>query len=302
MPSWWTAPPSTIPSESEARQQAEAEKKEAEDIKNTKLDIQEFEEDTSVEADLNTIIFTSAAHRGSDTAHLRDQAMADEVEKVMSRVKFCSTSAELLARSREPLQKLSRAFVLMDKLTNTVLHFQEMLALAKDITDAYLAGASSGPEQSKIRLLILVGRRLDLLAKVEDRGTVLWPRWTFMVVQLRKRETQKAHVACSHPAAENGARKPLDAESGPCGICHKSQWGPGVFVGPWHATRLGRSPCLIRGGYEARISTPRLDLLRMNANALNPGIQGSAHWRSCEAGPTSASRSCLLYTSDAADE
>jgi hypothetical protein len=81
VPSWWTAPPSTIPSESEARQKAEAEKKEAEYMKNTKLDIHEFQEDTSVEADLNTIILTSAAQRGSDAAHLRDQAMADEVEK-----------------------------------------------------------------------------------------------------------------------------------------------------------------------------------------------------------------------------
>ena len=133
----------------------------------------------------------------------------------MSRVKFCSTPAELLARSRQPLQNLSRAFVLMEALTTTVLQFQEMLDLAKIISDAYLGGTGSGKEQSKLSLVILVGRQLDLLAKIEDGGTVLWPRWTFMVVQLRKRETQKAHVACSHPAAENGARKPLDAESGP---------------------------------------------------------------------------------------
>ena len=134
--------------------------------------------------------------------------------------------------SRQPLQNISRAFVLMEALTATVLQFQEMLDLAKSISDAYLDGTGYGKDQSKFRLVILVGRQLDLLAKIEDRGAVLWPMWTFTVVQLRKRETQKAHVAHPHPATENDARKPLDAESGPCDIRHQSQWGAWRFCVP----------------------------------------------------------------------
>ena len=83
---------------------------------------------------------TSPAQRVSDAAHLgdldRQEAITAEVNSIMSRGKFCSAPDELLFMYRKRLHTISLAFVLMEALTTTVLQFQEMLDLAKSISDA----------------------------------------------------------------------------------------------------------------------------------------------------------------------
>ena len=39
-----------------------------------------------------------------------------------------------------------------------------------------------------------MGHRHDLIAKAEEMGSVLWPQWNLMVVQLKKRETQSYRI------------------------------------------------------------------------------------------------------------
>ena len=139
----------------------------------------------------------SAAHPAdpqAEAARKRQKSIAAQCDAIMNRVKFCDTPDELLAKSREPLQNTSRGFVMVEAPTTAVGDFSHLLDIAKQASDAYLSGTGSGGEQMKFRIVVLVGRRYDLLAKIEDRGSVLWPKWSLMVVQLRRRDTQSHKV------------------------------------------------------------------------------------------------------------
>ena len=64
-------------------------------------------------------------------------------------------------------------------------------------------------DQHKFRIVVVVGRRYDLLAKTADRGSILWPKWSQLVVQLKKRDTQShkvrpAYAVVIAPASDVG--------------------------------------------------------------------------------------------------
>ena len=99
--------------------------------------------------------------------------------------------------------------------TTAVGDFSHLLDIAKLASDAYLSGTGSGAEQVKFRIVVLVGRRYDLLAKIEDRCAVLWPKWSLMVVQLQKRDAQSHKVRPSHAVV---LAQPADITSEPTGI------------------------------------------------------------------------------------
>ena len=61
----------------------------------------------------------------------------------------------------------------------------------------------------------MVGRRYELLANTEDRGSVLWPKWSMMVVQLRRREMKSHKVRLSYAVV---LAPPLDIVAEPTGI------------------------------------------------------------------------------------
>jgi hypothetical protein len=112
----------------------------------------------------------------------------------MGRVTFCDTPDELLGKSKEALQGACRAFVLVEAPTAYLSSFSYLLETAKQICDMYLDGTGSVRDQCKLRIVVLVGRRLDLLAKTEERANVLWPKWSNLVIQLKKRDTQSHKV------------------------------------------------------------------------------------------------------------
>ena len=49
--------------------------------------------------------------------------------------------------------------------------------------------------------MVLVRKRYDLLDKIEERATQLWPMWSFIVVQLRRQVTQSHRGGQSSYAA-----------------------------------------------------------------------------------------------------
>ena len=211
-------PPTKIPTEQEAREQQEKQRKEAEEKQKAEEEAKKKQEEDerlrqeeaharamTEEADLamlstplsSEVAGVSAASSEDPAvvaAKRREQAVRTQMQEVMDRVTFCDTPETLLREAKDALQKTSRVFVVVQAPTTAVSSFGHLLEIAKNASDLYLAGVGAGGEQSKIRIVILVDRRYDLLAKTEDRGTALWPQWVQMVVQLKKRDTQSLRV------------------------------------------------------------------------------------------------------------
>ena len=112
----------------------------------------------------------------------------------MSRAHFCDTPDTLVAQAKGVLQAACRACVLVQAPTTSNSAFGHLMEVAKQASDLYIGGTGSPGDQTKVRIVILVGRRYDLLAKAEDRGSVLWPKWSQIVVQLKKKDTQSLKV------------------------------------------------------------------------------------------------------------
>ena len=87
--------------------------------------------------------------------------------------------------------------------------------ILRRLTDLYLAGSGNGgnEHQYKIRVLLLVGHRHELIAMAEDRGSVLWPQWNQTVVQLKKRDIQshriKPHYAVVIAPVQDVSHEPI---------------------------------------------------------------------------------------------
>ena len=133
-----------------------------------------------------------------DTRAERQEAITAQLHAIINRVQFCDTPDELASKSRVPLQNTSRAFVVVQTPTTTSGDFSQLLDIAKQVSDSYLSGTDSGVTRIQFRIVVLVGERYDLIAKMEERGKMLWPEWTFIVVQLRKEVLQSNTVRPSY--------------------------------------------------------------------------------------------------------
>ena len=190
-----------IPSEDEARQQAaEEEKKQAEAKKKAQEESEkdENEHDKISQAkgedkwqtELSDLLLITGGAGVSvapykDARAEREETITAQLDAITNRVQFCDTPDELVAKSRAPLQNTSRAFVVVQTPTTTSGDFSQLLDIAKQVSDSYLSGTDSGVTRIQFRIVVLVGERYDLIAKMEERGKMLWPEWTFIVVQLR---------------------------------------------------------------------------------------------------------------------
>ena len=120
-----------------------------------------------------------------------------------------------MCQSQSDMQNNARAFVVVEAATTSVNAFAHMLADAKRLTDLYLAGSGNGgnEHQYKIRVLLLVGCRHELIAMAEDRGSVLWPQWNQTVVQLKKRDIKshriKPHYAVVIAPVQDVSHEPI---------------------------------------------------------------------------------------------
>jgi hypothetical protein len=207
-------PPIRIPSEAEARKQAaEEDKKQAEAKKKAQEESEkdENEHDQISQAKgedkwqtelCDLLIFTGGAGVSAapykDARAERQETITAQLHAIINRVQFCDTPDELVAKSRAPLQNTSRAFVVVQTPTTTSGDFSQLLDIAKQVSDSYLSGTDSGVTRIQFRIVVLVGERYELLAKMQERGKLLWPEWTFIVVQLRKEVLQSHTVRPSY--------------------------------------------------------------------------------------------------------
>ena len=135
--------------------------------------------------------------------------------ETMGRVKFCNTQDDLVAQSQNDMQNNARAFIVVEAATTHVGVFANMLEDAKRLTDLYFAGSGNGgnKHQHKIRVLLLVGCRHDLIAMAKDRGSLLWPQWNQTVVQSKKRDIQshriKPHYAVVIAPVQDVSNEPI---------------------------------------------------------------------------------------------
>ena len=212
-------PPLKIPTEQEARalqeqrqkalqeqRQAEQESERKEEEKQRILREQALTSSLTEEADLMMLTTPRGDTGVSAGPPLEDPFVKAAREKreraaallleTSGRVSFCDTPDALLTESKDALQTAARAFILVEAPTTSVSSFSHLLEVAKNVSELYIAGSGNGGQanQTKIRILVLVGRRHELIAKTEDRGSVLWPHWYQMVVQLKKRDTQSQRV------------------------------------------------------------------------------------------------------------
>ena len=135
--------------------------------------------------------------------------------ETMGRVKFCNTQDDLVAQSQNDMQNNARAFIVVEAATTGVSALANMLEDAKRLTDLYLAGSGNGgnEHQYKIRVLLLVGCRHELIAMAEDMGSWLWPQWNQTVVQSKKRDIQshwiKPHYAVVIAPVQDVSDEPI---------------------------------------------------------------------------------------------
>ena len=212
-------PPARIPTEQEMRKQEDERKKALEEQRQAEEERSKKEQEdqrialeeartSSLTEEVDLVMLTtpkggtgvSAVPPEEDelakAAREKNKRVASLLQEAVGRVHFCDSPDKLLSESKDALQKAARAFVVVEAPTTSVSAFSNLLEVAKSVSDLYVAGSGNGgnDNQSKIRIVVLVGRRHDLIAKIEDRGAVLWPQWYQMVVQLKKRDTQSHRV------------------------------------------------------------------------------------------------------------
>ena len=194
-------PPSRIPTEQEAREREEEQRKAAEQArlaeeaaKKAAEEAQRRREEEARPHEIELALLSSGVSAApaspcplESAAKAAEQAVKEKCDATMSRAHFCDTPDTLVAQAKGVLQAADRAFVLVQAPTTSNSAFGHLLEVAKQASDWYIGGTGSPGDQTKVRIVILVGRRYDLLAKAEDRGRVLWPKWSQTVVQLKKK-------------------------------------------------------------------------------------------------------------------
>ena len=215
---WDLSPPAKIPTEQEQRKAEEARKAAEEARKEEEKQKNKAEEDERAEnkeagtlgltEEMDLVTLTSRNEPGvsagsseedpvAKAAREREERLRSLSRETMGRVHFCNIPDDLVRQSQSDMQNNARAFVVVEAATTSVNGFAHMLADAKRLTDLYLAGSGNGgnDHQYKIRVLLLVGCRHELIAMAEDMGSWLWPQWNQTVVQSKKRDIQSHRIA-----------------------------------------------------------------------------------------------------------
>lgn len=121
----------------------------------------------------------------------------DKLDERMSKVRFANTPEELMKTCAEAMSTQPRVVVLVDGVTTEKEAFGTMIDVAKQVWDLYAQGTGASPgEQTKFRIVILLGSRWDLLDKVSKKAAALFPKFSKFKVQIEAREWQSR---CSRP-------------------------------------------------------------------------------------------------------
>jgi hypothetical protein len=214
-------PPSTIPTEAESQMMDEKEKEEQ--ARKTKAE-QEFLTAVAEQASADIALVSAASHANTkaneaDLFHLsscfpNDGSQASrgpqpvevatdpsttaraKVDTTLQKVNCIDTPGALLTLVNSHMKSDSRLCVLVEAPTTETQSFGHLMDEAHNVWDTFKSAyhGLTGMESTKFRLVVLVGSRIDLLAKAADKGKLLWPEWNPMVVQVQTNDKQSDFV------------------------------------------------------------------------------------------------------------
>jgi hypothetical protein len=115
-----------------------------------------------------------------------------KVDTTLQQVHCIDTPGALLTLVNSHLKPDSRMCVLVEAPTTDTQSFGHLLDEARNVWDTFKNADTclTGMGSTKFRLVVLVGSRIDLLAKAVDKGKLLWPEWNPMVVQVQTNDKQ----------------------------------------------------------------------------------------------------------------
>jgi hypothetical protein len=126
-----------------------------------------------------------------DSASLQVPDAAEAaLEADLAKVRFFGTPDALVAGAAEALASCSRVAVVIAAPTSGWSVISNYMQLAADLANKYKTGSGSVGGQHKFRILILVGHRFDIIAKVLEKARVLFKTSTAFVTVLQRRAGQ----------------------------------------------------------------------------------------------------------------
>ena len=107
-----------------------------------------------------------------------------------SRLTFAETSAELVEAMRGPLERCTRAAVVIAAPTSGWGVIGNYMEIARDLGNLYKDGSGCPGGQTKMRVVILAGARFDVLAKIQEKGKEMWPTSLPVLTLIQRRSVQ----------------------------------------------------------------------------------------------------------------
>ena len=112
----------------------------------------------------------------------------------LGRVVFQNTPEALDASLREPLSRCSRAAVIILAPTSSWGVISNYIEQAASLVNLYKARCVAEGSQHKMRIMILLGTRWDLITKVHDKAQNVWPNRALFVTLLQRTSSQTSRL------------------------------------------------------------------------------------------------------------
>ena len=102
-------------------------------------------------------------------------ATSEAIAEDQARVAVAETTQELIAAMRAPLRRCTRAAVCIAAPTTGWSVIGNYMDIARDLGNLYKDGAGCPGGQTKLRAIMLVGHRFDVITKIQEKGEDAWP-------------------------------------------------------------------------------------------------------------------------------
>ena len=193
-------PPHRIPTTEELRKAAAEKAAEEQEIKDkdqaatTAAAMATLEEERNAQLEA-MVLSTPLASSVSADAHdaeqsparlrqVREAAGQKASDSDMRKVSFHDTPEALIAALAQPLQTVSRAILVIASPTSGWNGLKGYMDTAAEAIEKYRMGSGSQGGQTRFRILIFPGARVDVMAKVHEKARVVFPKMTVWTVTI----------------------------------------------------------------------------------------------------------------------
>ena len=121
---------------------------------------------------------------------IRDPAAVadDEVKAELQRVHFCNTTDSLAAKVQE-MGDAGRLCIVVEAPTTTLGGFAKLI---DDVAKMLVGLLEASTVSNKVRCVVLVNRRHDLIFKAQEKFKTILPSWDSVTIQVQSKERQSA--------------------------------------------------------------------------------------------------------------